>query len=110
MLDLSGLPLAVGDPPAPSTLALSAPTPNPARGDVRFVLDAPVAGWLTVDVFDVVGRRVRRVWAGSLGPGSHAMTWDSRDDAGRVARPGAYFVRASRTLGESVVRRVVKID
>jgi hypothetical protein len=109
-LDVGGLPVGVGGLPGPSGLALSAPAPNPTRGGIRFVLDTPAGGAASVEVFDAVGRRVRRVFAGSLSPGSHAMAWDGRDDAGRVARAGAYFVRASAAPGESVVRRVVRID
>ena len=109
-LDLSGLTVAVNGSPGPSWLALSAPAPNPARGEMRFVVDTPSQANVSIGVFDAVGRRVRQVFAGALGPGSHAMIWDGRDDAGRVTRAGTYFVRAAQAPEAPVVRRVVRID
>jgi photosystem II stability/assembly factor-like uncharacterized protein len=109
-LDLSGLAVAVGGQPGPSRLALSAPAPNPARGDMRFVLDTPSSANVSVDVYDVIGRRVRRIFAGSLAAGSHALLWDGRDDGGRTTPAGAYFVRAASAPNSPVVRRVVRVD
>jgi hypothetical protein len=78
--------------------------PNPARGPIRFALDAPVAGTLELAVHDVAGRRVlflvRETVAGSasiVGDGTRALP------------PGAYFFRARlgslTTSGRVVVAR-----
>ena len=40
--------------------------PQPARGTATIVVDVPHPGSLTVDVFDVAGRRVRRLWQGPV--------------------------------------------
>ncbi|HKA23653.1 MAG TPA: FlgD immunoglobulin-like domain containing protein, partial [Candidatus Eisenbacteria bacterium] len=109
-IDLSGMAVAVGPAPGPRHLALSAPAPNPTRGDIRFIVDSAGGAEISVEVFDAVGRRVRRLFAGSLGPGSHAMVWDGRDDQGRATKAGAYFVRVDGAPPESIVRRVVRID
>ena len=109
-IDLSGMAVAVGPAPGPRHLALSAPAPNPTRANIRFVVDSAGGAEISVEVFDAVGRRVRRLFAGSLGPGSHAMVWDGRDDQGRATKAGAYFVRVDGAPPESIVRRVVRID
>ena len=109
-IDLGTLAVAVDRPSQHPRLSLSAPSPNPARGEVRFVVDSPAAGSVSIEVFDATGRRVRRVFAGALGAGSHALTWDGRDDAGRSVPSGAYYVRAARAPREAVVRRVVRIE
>jgi photosystem II stability/assembly factor-like uncharacterized protein len=109
-MDLGGLAVGVDGQRGRARIALGAPAPNPARGEMRFVLDTASSASVSVDVYDVLGRRVRRILAGSLGPGSHALLWDGRDDGGRVARAGTYFVRASSALESPVVRRVVRID
>jgi len=44
-------------------------------------------------VFDVHGAVVRRLASGPLEPGWHTVEWDGRDDAGRRAGSGIYFVR-----------------
>ena len=43
------------------------------------------------EVYDVLGRRVRQVWQGPLGAGSHRFVWNSRDEAGKVVAAGVYI-------------------
>ena len=77
---------------------------------MRFVVDTPAGENVSVAIYDALGRRVRQVFAGALGPGSHAMLWDGRDDAGRVTRAGTYFLRAAGAPQAPVIRRAVRID
>jgi hypothetical protein len=87
-------------------LSFSAPQPNPARSAACFeiVLPGPMNVWL--GVFDVTGRRVRRLIEGPRDPGAETLTFDLRDDAGARLPPGVYLVRAR--LGETTfVRRLV---
>lgn len=59
--------------------------PNPFRGSLQLALPPGATG---VEVFDVRGRLVRRL------PGHNdRVTWDGKNDAGRVTAPGIYFVR-----------------
>ena len=47
-----------------------------------------------VEVFDLAGRRVRRlVEQRDLSTGSYAIVWDGRDDAGVLVPPGVYYAR-----------------
>jgi hypothetical protein len=59
-------------------------------------------------IVDPQGREVRRLESepesGINGPGRHS--WDGRDEGGRTAAPGLYFVRADTPRG-SVARKVV---
>lgn len=107
-LDLTGLPVAVGDAPgaAGTRLALAPPAPNPARGAVRLTLELPRASEAEITIYDPAGRRVREIQHGPLAAGEYAFMWDGTDRSGRLASPGVYFVRASS--GASVAtRRVV---
>jgi len=51
-------------------------------------------------VFDVRGRRIRRLEDGVRAEGEHVTTWDGTDAAGRRAASGSYFVRL--VAGEAV--------
>lgn len=86
-------------------LAFAAPSPNPARGPVRFAFATAAAGPADLGVFDASGRLVRRLWSGALPAGSHARAWDGADDAGRPLPPGVYLARL-RAGGLERVRRV----
>ena len=68
--------------------------PNPFNPAVVLPLDlATDATEVSLRVHDVLGRRVRQVWQGSLGAGSHRFVWDGRDEAGRAVAAGVYVYR-----------------
>ena len=51
--------------------------------------------WVSVGVWDLSGRRVRRVYAGWDGVGLYERVWDGRDEAGRLVPPGLYLYRVA---------------
>ena len=65
--------------------------PNPFNPAVVIPLDlATDAAGVSLTVYDVLGRRVRQVWDGPLGAGSHRFVWDGHDEAGRDVAAGVY--------------------
>jgi Domain of unknown function (DUF1929)/FlgD Ig-like domain len=77
----------------PAQFALSQNEPNPF-GDgtlIRFAL--PVKSSVTLDVFDVHGRRVKTLAKGEWPAGYHALEWNGRDAQGRRVSPGIYLYR-----------------
>lgn len=89
------------DAPSPSVFALDAVYPNPAPGPVHLRLHTPTRTPVTVEVFDVLGRRVATVADGRmLSTGTHTLTWTP---AGLSS--GLYLVRAR--AGTSVAQRTV---
>jgi hypothetical protein len=75
--------------------------PNPAQGrtEVRFLL--PRAAKVSLEVYDLAGRRVQSLAQGLREAGSYSQTWD-----GRNSPAGVYFVRLSAG-GESLTQRLV---
>jgi len=85
-----------GDAPA---LRLSAtvahPNPfNPAT-TIAFALEGDGDAAVRIDIHDVQGRRVRRIDAGVLTAGAHAVSWNGRDDAGTALAGGLYLATLS---------------
>ena len=69
--------------------------PNPFNPAVTIPLDlATDAAKVSLTVYDVLGRRVRRVWQGPLGAGSHRFVWDGRDEQGKDVAAGVYIYQA----------------
>jgi hypothetical protein len=97
------LPAAVVD--VPIIFAFHPPTPNPARGGALLRFDLPVARKVTVDVLDVMGRRVRVLAdRAAYAPGRYSL----RLEKGRLSS-GLYFVRLN--AGEfGQTRRLVVLD
>ena len=68
--------------------------PNPFNPAVVIPLDlATDAAGVSLTMYDVLGRRVRQVWQGPLGAGSHRFMWDGRDEAGKAVAAGVYLYR-----------------
>ncbi len=65
--------------------------PNPSGGgtSLRFVLTKTAD--VTVSVYDVSGRLVRRLLAGTLPAGEHGVEWDGLDESGRGTAAGVYL-------------------
>jgi hypothetical protein len=56
-------------------------------------------GSADVSVFDVSGRLVRRIARGSYGAGYQVVSWDGKDEQGKKASSGIYFLKA-KSAGE----------
>ncbi|QXD14026.1 hypothetical protein GQ464_011210 [Rhodocaloribacter litoris] len=91
---------SVAGPPVP----LSAPHPNPFGTTTRFALTPPRTGYVTLDVFDGLGRHVGRLFAGALPAGTaRSFTFDAAS-----LPPGLYTIRATGP-GYQASRRVVRV-
>jgi len=102
----AGPPGSVSVPPVTTALALGEPRPNPTRGMVALSFTLPRAGTLQLEVMDLSGRHVRALAPRRFEAGTAELTWDGRDDLGRSAPAGVYWLRVSGDAGDAS-RRVV---
>jgi hypothetical protein len=91
---------AVGSAPELPAFVTRGAVPNPARPGTafRFALGAG-GGPVSVAIYDVAGRLVRRIESPTLAPGEHALAWDGRDDRGRAVAAGLYVYRITAPGG-----------
>ena len=77
-----------------SLLEPTVPNPVTLSTSVRFHL----AKGSVVDlaVYNVLGQRVRTLFAGDLSAGDHTREWDGRDELGEELPQGMYFVRITQ--------------
>ena len=94
-------------PPAPAALRLDPPAPDPTRSGVRATLRLPSSTRVDVAIYDAAGRRRRVLDAGALA-GTFTLVWDGRDDSGRDAGSGVFFLRVRAGTSE-VTRRFVRV-
>ena len=59
------------------------------------ILEITGPAQVLVEVLDLSGRRVRRVYGGADGIGEYVRAWNGRDDAGQMVPPGVYLYRIS---------------
>lgn len=79
--------------PAPSEYALHSVRPNVASGEAKISFALPVTGTVRIEVFDLLGRRVRVLLDGEYAAGEHAVEWDGRVEDGSGAPRGVYLCR-----------------
>ncbi|MBD3224361.1 MAG: T9SS type A sorting domain-containing protein, partial [Caldithrix sp.] len=65
--------------------------PNPFNASTRIEFEIPDYGQVTITIFDVLGRKVRRLEQGYYDRGWHSVTWDGRSDSGIAVSSGVYF-------------------
>jgi hypothetical protein len=80
--------------------------PMPATRSSTVEVNNATPGVVTVDVFDVAGRRVRSLWNGPLPQGRTLLTFDGRDDLAQPLSSGVYFARA-RQEGRTTSAKIV---
>ena len=90
----------------PAHTLLLAPSPNPAPGSTSLAFALAERGNAELSIFSVDGARVRTLARGPREPGAYRFVWRGEDDAGRVEKPGVYWVRLV-TKTQTFTRRVV---
>jgi hypothetical protein len=81
--------------------------PNPFNPVVTLAMEFSAAGRGTLDIFDVRGRRVVRLFEGDLRPGRREVRWNGEDSTGRGAPSGVYFARLSSGANRAVAKLVL---
>jgi len=80
---------------APAQFELNQNYPNPFNLATVISYSLPGAGDVTVEVFDIRGRKVQTLWSGYREPGTHRILWDGNDMLGAAVSTGVYFYRVS---------------
>lgn len=86
-------------PPSPPTGRLLAIEPNPCNPVAWVTCVMSARDEATLDIVDPAGRRVRRLWSGSLATGTHRFQWDGCDASGQPASAGVYLARLATPRG-----------
>jgi hypothetical protein len=103
--DQTAVPVVDAAPPAVLGLAQNTPNPFQSATTIRFAL--PTGGRVTLEVLDVQGRLVRRLFEGDLVDGVWDETWDGRTEEGGPAASGVYFYRLTTPDGQRTRRLIL---
>jgi hypothetical protein len=101
-----GATTGVGDTPHAGGIALISNYPNPFSGRTTFDINLVADANVSVDVFDVAGRRVRHVDIGRMSAGARTLSFDGFGEDGRILASGVYFYRVTAN-GAAVTRKMV---
>ncbi len=86
---------------------LYAASPNPFRETATIQYDVPTASrGVSLVIYDISGRVVKRLDGLATRPGRHAAVWDGSNDRGQRVASGVYFY-SLEAAGEREMRRLV---
>ncbi len=74
--------------------------PNPFDDDLEISFNLISSQYVMVNIYSVLGSKVRTLSEGILSPGDHSFTWNGRDDGGNDCVSGVYFITISTPEGD----------
>ncbi len=77
----------------PKSVMLSQNYPNPFNPSTTITYALPRAGQAELEVYNLVGQRVRTLVTGRQDAGVYRLTWDGRDEQGHDVASGVYLCR-----------------
>ena len=77
----------------PTSFSVSQNYPNPFNPATEFRFDLPRASHVTIEVFNILGQRVKILVDEERAVGSHVVDWDAKDERGADVSSGIYFYR-----------------
>ncbi len=95
--------VGVGEPAPALAVQLAQNVPNPLNPGTVIGYDLPRAGAVRLGVYDLQGRLVRTLVAGTREAGHHEARWDGRDERGAAVATGVYLYRLA--AGDQVIQR-----
>lgn len=81
------------DAELPTEFELSQNYPNPFNPTTTISFSLPAAGNVSLEVFNVLGQKVRTLVDGDMTAGLHSVEWDGRNEGGVGVSSGVYFYR-----------------
>lgn len=83
-----------GEPSAiPNSFALGQNYPNPFNATTLIQFNLPKTSNVKLEIFNVLGQKVRTLVDEVLQPGYKQVIWDGKDQSGRQVASGVYFYR-----------------
>jgi hypothetical protein len=77
----------------PDRFSLSQNYPNPFNPTTVIKFSLPTRSEVSLEVFNVLGQKVKSLVNGELPAGEHSVTWDGTDRSGNREPSGVYFYR-----------------
>ena len=90
----------------PGAFKLYRNSPNPFQRATRIAYDLPARSKVSLSIYDVNGRQVKKLADGWQDAGRYSLKWDGRDKKGRACPSGVYFC-SLRTEDNDAVKKML---
>lgn len=96
-----------GEELLPDRFSLEQNYPNPFNSSTTIEFDLPHRGQVQIDIFNLLGFRIRTVLDQTIDAGRHQISWDGRDNDGKIVPSGLYFYRMKSDQYSSVRKMIL---
>ncbi|MDZ7860850.1 MAG: M14 family zinc carboxypeptidase [Candidatus Krumholzibacteriota bacterium] len=96
----------IADPAHLTELKQNYPNPFNPSTRIEFIVGGRKPAPVTLEIFDVSGRKAASILERNMAPGKYSVRWDGRGDSGRKLVSGIYFMRlsaAERVISKKMV-------
>ena len=93
----------------PERLDLTA-RPNPLKAETTIRLALPAAADVSLDIYDVQGRKVTALMSGNMAAGYHTRDWNGSDEYGNRVGAGVYFCRLRINGRPMLMQKHMKLE
>ena len=76
----------------PSKIVITGNYPNPFNPETIIKFDLPHEGMVNLNVYNIMGQKVRKLISDTMTAGTHNIHWDGSDDSGKFVSSGIYFI------------------
>jgi hypothetical protein len=81
------------DEARPSQFSLSQNYPNPFNPITNFQFTLPKSVHVKIEIFNIVGQKVKTLMDQDMKPGVYQADWDGKDESGNPVSTGVYFYK-----------------
>ena len=75
----------------PKQFSLSQNYPNPFNQSTKIEFAMVNSGFISLEIYDILGRKVRALVSENLSAGYKSVLWDGKDNSGKEVASGIYF-------------------
>lgn len=93
--------------PLPEKFNLYPNYPNPFNPATKIRFEIPEYSFVSIKVFNVLGKEITTVLEKELAPGSHTIDWEAQDSNGQLLPSGVYLIRLTASKYTHSVKAVL---
>ncbi|MDO9578200.1 MAG: FlgD immunoglobulin-like domain containing protein [Candidatus Cloacimonadales bacterium] len=81
--------------------------PNPFNPSTTIAFNLPESGQVTLEIYNIKGQKVKTLIDAQLSSGSYSVTWNGKNDAGKLVSSGEYISKLKVNGEEAAVQKML---
>ena len=107
MIEHSGTLVASEENPSiPNKISISQNYPNPFNPETRFQYNIPVDGIVSIEVYDILGKKIKTLVNQWKSAGVHNEIWSGQNDNNQMVSSGVYFYQV-KVGDEQITKKMI---